>query len=206
MIAYLKHSLASLFLLASFSTLVGQNKVPAGSFVVEEVEGLVERFDEALGAFVPVVPGFVIERDVLVVTASEAALVFSCSGAMAGMVSENTRVVLEPATADKTYSADLRKGTVSVLLDPDRPNDGSGFSVRTAQGVTSATGTFYAVTEFKGQTYTKVKRGSVKRRVIRPTQKDFAAYLSKSKSKPKPTPPPATKPPAKLPDEQPAQP
>ena len=204
--AKLKHSLASLFLLASFSILVGQNKVPDGSFVVEEVEGLVERFDEALGAFVPVVPGFVIERDVLVVTDSEAALVFSCSGAMAGMVSENTRVVLEPATADKTYSADLRKGTVSVLLDPDRPKDGSGFSVRTAQGVTSATGTFYAVTEFKGQTYTKVKRGSVKRRVIQPTRKDFAAYLSKSKSKPKPTPPPATKPPAKLPDEQPAQP
>ena len=195
-----KLSLASLLLLAFVSTLAGQDKVPAGAFVVEEVDGRVERFDEVLGAFVPVVVGFVIERDVLVVTASEAALVFPCSGAMAGMVSENTRVVLEPATTDKTYRADLRKGTVAILLDPDRPKDGSGFAVRTAQGVTSATGTFYAVTEFKGQTYTKVKRGAVKRKVIRPTQKDFAAYLSKSKPKP-PAPPPA-----KLPDEQPAKP
>jgi len=201
-----KLSLASLLLLAFVSTLVGQDKVPAGAFVVEEVDGRVERFDEALGAFVPVLVGFVIDRPVLVLTAPEATLVFSCSGGMAGMVSENTRVLLEPATVDKTYMADLRKGTVAILLDPDRPKDGSGFSVRTAQGVTSATGTFYAVTEFKGQTYTKVKRGSVKRRVIQPTRKDFAAYLSKSKSKPKPSPPPATKPPAKLPDEQPAQP
>ena len=66
-----KLSLASLLLLAFVSTLVGQDKVPDGAFVVEEVDGRVERFDEALGAFVPVVVGFVIERDVLVVTDSE---------------------------------------------------------------------------------------------------------------------------------------
>ncbi len=183
-----------LVLLAATPAALAQDKVPAGAFVVEEVDGRVEWFDEALGAFAPVRVGFVIDRDVLVLTAPGATLVFSCAGGMAGMISGNTRVVLEPAMADNTYRADLRKGTVAILLDPDRPKDGSGFSIRTAQGVTSATGTFYAVTEFKGQTYTKVKRGAVKRKVLRPTQKDFAAYLSKSKSKPKPPAKPPAKP------------
>ena len=59
-------------------------------------------------------------------------------------------------------------------------------AVRTAQGVTSATGTFYAVTEYKGQTYGKVKKGAVKRKVTPPGKPDFAAYLSKTKTKPKP--------------------
>jgi ferric-dicitrate binding protein FerR (iron transport regulator) len=79
-----------------------------------------------------------------------------------------------------------------MLLDPERPEGGPGFAVRTAQGVTSATGTFFAVTEYKGQTYGKVKKGAVKRKPIQPSQADFAVYLSKSKSKSKPkTPAPA---------------
>jgi hypothetical protein len=121
----------------------------------------------------------------LFVTGADSALDFSCVGKIAGRVSGNSRVVLAPAEGG-TYEANLRSGTMAVLLDPGRPESAPGFAIRTAQGVTSATGTFYAVTEYKGQTYGKVKRGTVKRKGTPPTQKDFAAYSSKSKIKPKP--------------------
>ena len=178
---------------------------PAQNVQLREIQGQVTRFDPAQGLFVPAVSGFVVDRPTLFVTSEGADFVFSCVGRISGRVSENSRVVLAPAQ-DGNYEADLRKGTIAMLLDPERPEGGPGFAIRTAQGVTSATGTFFAVTEYKGQTYGKVKKGTVKRKPTPPSQADFAAYLSKSKSKPKPTPPPAAKPPAKLPDEPPAKP
>jgi len=153
--------------------------------MVREVKGSVRLYDPGRNTFAPAAPGFVVDRPMLFVTAGDSSLVFSGSAGIAGQVSGNSRVVLAPA-ADGSYEANLRKGTVSVLLDPDRPSGGPGFSVRTAQGLTSAEGTFFAVTEYKGQTYGKVKKGTVKRKVTAPGQADFAAYLSKSKSKPKP--------------------
>ncbi|SVE22093.1 uncharacterized protein METZ01_LOCUS474947, partial [marine metagenome] len=162
---------------------------------VGEVRGQVTRFDPAQGAFLPAAPGFVVDRPTLFVVAADSSLVFSCVGGIAGRVSENSRIVLAPAV-DGAYEADLRKGTIAMLLDPDRPEGGPSFAVRTAQGVTSATGTFFAVTEYKGQTYTKVKRGAVKRKVLQPTQRDFAAYLNKSKPalRPQPRPNPQLRP------------
>ena len=78
---------------------------------------------------------------------------------------------------------DLRSGTVSALLDPERDKATSpSFAVRTKSGVTEATGTFYAVTEYKGQTYTAVKTGKVKKETIPPSKPDFSAYLKKSNS------------------------
>ena len=151
---------------------------------VREVQGQVNRFDPAQGVFVPAKPGLVVDRPTLFVTYADSALVFSCAGKIAGRVLGNSRVVLAPAE-DGIYEADLRRGTMAVLLDPDRPKGAPGFSIRTAQGVTAAQGTFYAVTEYKGQTYGKVKKGTVKRKVTPPGQPNFAAYLSKSKTKPK---------------------
>jgi filamentous hemagglutinin family protein len=148
-------------------------------------KGSVQLYDPAKGTFVPAAPGFVVDRPMLFVTGADSALDFSCVGKIAGRVSGNSRIVLAPAEGG-TYEANLRSGTMSVLLDPGRPESAPGFAIRTAQGVTSATGTFFAVTEYKGQTYGKVKKGTVKRKATPPGKPDFAAYLSKSKIKPKP--------------------
>ena len=72
----------------------------------------------------------------------------------------------------------MRNGTISALLDPDRDKLNSPvFAIRTKSGVTEATGTFYAVTEYKGQAYAAVKKGKVKKETIPPTKPDFSAYL-----------------------------
>ena len=80
---------------------------------------------------------------------------------------------------------DLRVGTISALLDPNRDrNRDPAFAVRTHSGVTEATGTFYAVTEYKGQTYSAVKKGRVVKKTVPPTKPDFSAYLKQYKPKP----------------------
>jgi filamentous hemagglutinin family protein len=165
----------------------GPNGAPSSTpnAFIRASKGAVQLYDPARGTFVPAAPGFVVDRPMLFVTGADSALDFSCVGKIAGRVSGNSRVVLAPAEGG-TYEANLRSGTMAVLLDPGRPESAPGFAIRTAQGVTSATGTFFAVTEYKGQTYGKVKKGTVKRKATPPGKPDFAAYLSKSKTKPKP--------------------
>ena len=179
-------SLLSSLLLPSFSS---GAPPPVRDVVIVEVLGRAERYDDSLRAFAPVAPGFVVDKPTLFVTDATGSLVFSCVGSIAGKLSGNSRVVLAPAVGD-LYEADLRRGSMAVLLDPDRPKDSPRFSIRTAQGVTAAKGTFFAVAEYNGQTYGKAKKGTVKRKVTPPGQPDFAAYLSKSKSKPAPPKPP----------------
>ena len=106
----------------------------------------------------------------------------SFPGKIAARMAGNSHAVFAPAQ-DGRYEVDLRKGTVSALLDPkrDKMND-PAFSIRTLTGVTEATGTFYAVTEYKGQTYSAVKKGKVKKKVIPPPKPNFAAYLKKATS------------------------
>ena len=159
---------------------------------VHEVRGQVTRFDSRLGEYIPVTPGFTLDRSTLLVVSSDSSFIFSDKAGIAGRVSENTRIVLSPAE-DGTFQSELRLGTIAVYLDPERPEGSSGFAVRTSQGVTSAIGTFFAVTEYKGQTYSKVKKGTVQRKTIPPGQPDFAAYLRKSKTKAKPVPPKPSK-------------
>ena len=73
---------------------------------------------------------------------------------------------------------------MSALLDPTRDKEKEpAFSIRGSGGVTEATGTFYAVTEYKGQTYTAVKKGEVKKKTTPPAKPDFSAYLKKAKAK-----------------------
>ena len=74
----------------------------------------------------------------------------------------------------------LRLGTVSARLDPERDHGKEpGFAIRTKDGVTRATGTYFAVTEYNGQSYAAVKKGEVKKKTSPPDQPDFSAYLKK---------------------------
>jgi hypothetical protein len=110
-------------------------------------------------------------------------LIFSLPGKIVVRLSENTSVVLGPAQ-DNHYEVKLLRGTVTALLDPQRDRQKEPtFAVRGSGGITEATGTFYAVTEYKGQTYSAVKKGKVVKKTLPPDKPDFSAYLKKAKSK-----------------------
>jgi hypothetical protein len=155
---------------------------------VREVNGLVSRFEEQSGSIVPVQVGYRVAKDTLFFTDSDSELIISFPGKIVARLGENTRVVLGPKKNNR-YEVELQIGTVSALLDPNRKKmKVPAFAIRTINGVTEATGTFYAVTEYKGQTYTAVKKGKVKKKVVPPPKPNFAAYLKKAtsaKSKPK---------------------
>ena len=142
---------------------------------VEQVQGSVLRIEAGTGAPVPLAPGFRFTRPTLVRLEGISSLVFSCPGGIAGKVSGPAQFVLGPPFRNR-YELDLRQGTVAILLDPDRPGGSPEFAVRTDDGYALAEGTFYAVTEYKGQAYGKVKRGSIKAKPKPPKERNFAAY------------------------------
>ena len=155
--------------------------------VVEEVRGQVSYYSEEFGTFTPVARGFKVEKPVLMLISADSYAVISFTGKIAARLGENTRIVVSPLQ-DGRYEVDLRVGTISALLDPNRDrNRDPAFAVRTHSGVTEATGTFYAVTEYKGQTYSAVKKGTVVKKIVPPTKPDFSAYLKQYKPKPKPS-------------------
>ena len=155
--------------------------------VVEEAKGQVSFYSEKLGTFMPVERGFKIDKPILMLTSSNSFAVVSFAGKIAARLSENTRIVVSPLQNGR-YEVDLRVGTISALLDPNRDRKRDPvFAVRTHSGVTEATGTFYAVTEYKGQTYSAVKKGRVIKKTVPPTKPDFSAYLKQYKPKPKPS-------------------
>jgi len=152
---------------------------------VEQTRGLVSVYDQKSGAFVPVTTGASINSKKLFSVPADGELIVSFPSKIAARVGENSRIVIGPEEEGK-YEVDLRSGTVSTLLDPQRDKVTSPtFAVRTKSGITEAKGTFYAVTEYNGQTYTAVKKGKVKKDTIPPSKPDFSAYLKKSKSAPK---------------------
>jgi hypothetical protein len=156
---------------------------------VSEITGQVNRYDEASGGFVPVQVGEKISDPNLYFTGAESELIVSFPAKIVARFGENTRAVVSPEENGR-YEVDLQLGTVSALLDPMRDKDkGPAFAIRGSGGVTEATGTFYAVTEYKGQTYSAVKKGKVKKKTIPPAKPDFAAYLKKAKSKESPLKP-----------------
>jgi len=171
--------LASGILILSLSPLTAQAQ--SDNPQVEEVEGQVTRFDEASGAFVQVEVGFEITQPTFFATAEDADLILSFPGKVAARFSEDTRAIINPAVGNR-YEVELEVGTLSVLLDPARdPKKDPVFAIRTDDGVVEAKGTFYAITEYQGQTYTSVKRGKVFKREIPPTMDDFAAYARRPK-------------------------
>jgi hypothetical protein len=154
--------------------------------VVEELAGQITRFNSDTRSFVLVLPGYEIKERTLFVVGSSCELIVSFPGRIAARISENSRIVVGPEV-EGGYEVELRNGTVSALLDPDRdPSRDPRFAIRTLSGVTEAVGTYYAVTEYKGQSYTSVKRGQIKKKTSPPTEPDFSSYLIKKK---KPSPP-----------------
>ena len=153
---------------------------------VEEIVGEVSYYNVEQGQFTVVSKGFLIQKPILFLTTADSSFVVSFPGKIAARVAGNSRVVLSPVK-NKRYEADLRLGTISALLDPlrDKKMD-PGFAVRTLTGVTEATGTFYAVTEYKGQAYTSVKKGNVVKKTTPSAKPNFNDYLKRSKPKPKP--------------------
>ena len=150
---------------------------------VEQTRGLVSVYDQKSGSFVPVAIGASIKKRQLFSVPDDGELIVSFPSKIAARVGENSRIVVGPAEKGK-YEVDLRSGTVSALLDPERDKASSpSFAVRTKSGVTEATGTFYAVTEYKGQSYSAVKKGNVKKETAPPAKPDFSAYLKKSQKK-----------------------
>jgi len=149
--------------------------------LVEELAGEVSRYQQDSQSFLPVLPGYEIKEPTLLVVAAGSELILSFPGRVAARVAENSRLVVGPAV-DGRYEVDLRSGTLSALLDPDRDlSQDPSFAVRTLSGVTEAVGTYYAVTEYKGQSYTSVKKGKVQKKTTPPTKPDFSAYLKKKK-------------------------
>ena len=165
-----------LFYMAVQPVLFSSDHIP----VIEETEGGVIAFSTNTRNPIPVQAGLSLSDPTLIRMEEGASLIFSCRGGIAGRIKGPAEFILGPATENR-YEADLRRGTLAVLLDPDRPKDSPQFAIRTADGVALAKGTFYAVTEYKGQSYVKVKKGVVKTKPKPPIKRDFSAYLNKSK-------------------------
>ena len=148
---------------------------------VELTEGMVVRYVPSNNSFLPVNDGEFVKVTTLFVVPSASVLIVSFKGQTAVRFGENSRAVFGPP-ANNEQVIDLRKGTVSAYLNPERDQSNSPrFGIRTRAGLVEATGTFYAVTEYKGQAYTAVKKGTIKKTPSVPTNSDFAAYIKKSK-------------------------
>jgi hypothetical protein len=151
---------------------------------VEEVRGDVAFYNELNGTFLPVFQGMVIDKPILIQTGPGSEMIFSCVGKISARLSENGIARFSPGL-DGRYEVELMKGTITASLDPDRPEGSPVFAVRTFAGLTEATGTLFAVTEYKGQSYTAVKNGTIKKKTTPPTKPDFSAYLKGAKVNPK---------------------
>jgi hypothetical protein len=150
---------------------------------VEISAGMVVRYVPSNGSFIPLNEGDFIKMKTLIVVPVGSELVVSFIGKSAIRLEENSRLVIGPPE-NNLQMIDLRKGTISAYLNPERdPLTSPRFGIRTRSGVVEAKGTFYALTVYEGQTYTAVKRGEVKKVPSPPTKLDFAAYVKKSSSK-----------------------
>ena len=138
------------------------------SFPVSELphikvsRGMVVRYVPSSNAFLPVQEGEVVKVQTLFLVPSSSELVVSFVGKAAVRFGENSRAVLGPPYNSQQI-IDLRNGTVSAYLNPDREREKSpSFAIRTRSGLIEAKGTFYAVRSIKGR-HTLRKRGQVKK-------------------------------------------
>ena len=143
--------------------------------IIEEVKGQALWFNSANGQYTPVNPGLVLSKTTRLIVSSQSHLVFSCPVGIAGRVSGPAEIILKPAENNR-YEANMKRGTIAILLDPGRPSGSPQFALRTKDGLALAKGTFYAITEYKGQTFVKVKTGSIKAKPKPPMKRNFAAY------------------------------
>ena len=143
--------------------------------VVEDIRGQVLWYNSETGQYTPANQGLVFSKSTRLLISGNSHLVFSCPVGIVGRVSGPAEIILKPAQENR-YEANLKRGTIAILLDPERPRGSPEFSVRTKDGLALAKGTFYAITEYKGQTFVKVKTGSIKAKPKPPIKRDFAAY------------------------------
>ena len=178
----MKLSMPTLLLLLFSHGLIGQsiNTGTGRSPIIEEVEGSILAFSTTTRKPLPLLGGQIISQPTLLRMEQGSKLIFSCPIGIAAQIAGPAEFILGPAINNR-YEAELRRGTMAVLLDPDRPKDSPQFAIRTADGIALAKGTFYAVTEYKGQSYVKVKKGEVKTKPKPPGMPNFSAYLKKSK-------------------------
>ena len=158
-----------------------------GSFSpkVVALSGFVSKYDHETASFRPVQIGELVNEQSLYLTSEGSELILSYPSTIVARFGENTRAIVGPES-DNRLEIDLQLGTVSALLDPNRDKEKEPvFAIRGSGGVTEAVGTFYAITEYKGQTYSAVKRGVVAKKMIPPEKPDFSAYINNSKSKKK---------------------
>jgi hypothetical protein len=160
-----------------------KKRIEDGFPQVEQMTGVVSAYDKQIRSFKPVAEGVSIKEPTLFTIPAGGDLIVSFPGKIAARVGENSRIVIGPAQNNR-IEVNLKNGTVSALLDPNRDKEnGPVFAIRTKSGVTEATGTFYAVTEYKGQAYAAVKKGQVKKETVPPSKPDFSAYLKKAPAK-----------------------
>ena len=172
-----------LFLFPFFLSAEDENAIGLKIPKVAEITGLVNRYHQETSTFMPVELAEPFPEPTLIVTGEGSELYLSFPGRISARIGENSRVVLGPAV-DGLFEVDLRLGTVTARLDPDRDQEQEpGFAIRTKDGVTRATGTYFAVTEYNGQSYAAVKKGEVKKKTTPPAEPDFSAYLKKATPK-----------------------
>lgn len=172
-----------LFLFPFFLSAEDENAIGLKIPKVAEITGLVNRYHQETSSFMPVELAVRFPEPTLIVTGEGSELYLSFPGRISARIGENSRVVLGPAV-DGLYEVDLRLGTVTARLDPERDREQEpGFAIRTKDGVTRATGTYFAVTEYNGQSYAAVKKGEVKKKTTPPAEPDFSAYLKKATPK-----------------------
>jgi hypothetical protein len=149
---------------------------------VAQIRGNVSVYDSGSTSYRSLKVGFSISEPTLFMVSEGGELVVSFPGKIAAMLGSGTRAVISPERNGQ-YEVDLRNGTVTALLDPNRDKvNGPRFSIRTKTGVTEATGTFYAVTEFNGQAFAATKKGAVQKKTIPPSKPSLAAYMKKFKA------------------------
>ncbi|MDB3957913.1 hypothetical protein N9408_03275 [Opitutales bacterium] len=152
---------------------------------VVALNGFVSKYDHKTASFQPVQIGELVNEKSLFLTSEGSALILSYPSSIVARFGENTRAIVGPGS-DNRLEIDLQLGTVSALLDPNRDKENEPvFAIRGSGGVTEAVGTFYAITEYKGQTYSAVKRGEVAKKTTPPEKPNFSAYINNSKSKKK---------------------
>ena len=141
----------------------------------QEINGQVLWFNQGQGQYLPVSASQAFSQITEIFVNDGSHLIFSCPQGIAGRVTGPSTLILSPAKNNR-YEAHLKSGTIAILLDPERPRGSPQFAVRTKDGVAVAKGTFYAITEYKGQSFVKVKTGAVKAKPKPPIKRDFAAY------------------------------
>ena len=143
--------------------------------IIEEIKGQGLWSNPSSGQYFPFSVGQILSEDTKIIVSSESEITFSCAVGIAGRITGPAEITLGPAEGNR-YEANMKRGTIAILLDPERPRGSPQFAVRTKDGLALARGTFYAITEYKGQTFVKVKTGSIKAKTKPPIKRNFAAY------------------------------